>query len=156
MFHSILPFLCLPPNSNCRVLYNNGWWEVPVGTGAFKLYLFYVCVCACTCVWSCACRCECNVCTIVRMSRWEDNSQDLVLSFHHVGSKEWTQVIRVGNFTFIYRAISTVTLPLFSLQSLLSLLSPWSSWSSSSSHCQHLLPWSLFYFLYLYFPLCGI
>lgn len=32
------------------------------------------------------------------MERWEDNLQELVLSFHHMGFGNWTKVIRLGSF----------------------------------------------------------
>jgi hypothetical protein len=48
-----------------------------------------VCVCVCVCIWANQC-----TCTNAMVWRWrsEDNSWELVLSFHHVGSRDWTQI----------------------------------------------------------------
>lgn len=129
MFHSILPFLCLPPIpiAECFIIMVGQKCQLVL---ELLNFIYFMCVCARTCVWSCVCRCEGNVCTTVRMSRWEDNSQDLVLSFHHVGSKSELRSLGLG--TLLLSTERSQQSHCLYFHCSLSLLSLWSSWSSSS------------------------
>ena len=58
-------------------------------TSIFPLHLFFsVCVCV---LWVCAC-----MCATVHVRRPADNFQELDLTFYHVGSRDWTQALRLG------------------------------------------------------------
>lgn len=50
----------------------------------FSFFFFFTLVCVC-------------VCALAHMWRSEDNLQELVLSFDHVGSRDWTKVIWLGS-----------------------------------------------------------
>lgn len=69
----------------------------------FTLFIYLVCyvyaclcacvMCVCLCVCVCACLCVCYVCVY----RSEDNSHEKVLSFHHVDSRDQTQILRLAS-----------------------------------------------------------
>jgi hypothetical protein len=58
----------------------------------------YVCMYLSTsvCVYVCLCLCVFMLCAMLYMWRSEGNIQKLVLSFHHVGSGDQIQFIRIG------------------------------------------------------------
>lgn len=51
----------------------------------FFFFFLHLCVCACA-----------HTCTWAHMWRSEDNLQEVVLSFDHVGTRDWTKVIWLG------------------------------------------------------------
>lgn len=53
----------------------------------------------CTCMYAvCACVCvSVSVCATIHMGRTEDNLWKLVPSFHHVGSGDWPQAVKLSS-----------------------------------------------------------